>query len=36
MKKRFLIIFLGGLLWSATGGSADDYFIWPYFKNFVF
>lgn len=21
--------------WSATGGTADDYFIWPYFRNWV-
>ena len=21
--------------WSGVGGSADDYFIWPYFKNWV-
>lgn len=23
-------------IWSGTGGSADDYFIWPYYKNWVF
>lgn len=22
-------------IWSDWGGSADDYFIWPYFKNYV-
>lgn len=21
--------------WTATGGTADDYFIWPYFRNWV-
>lgn len=21
--------------WSSLGGSADHYFIWPYFKNYV-
>lgn len=22
-------------IWSSTGGSADNYFIWPYYKNWV-
>ena len=21
--------------WSGTGGSAEDYFVWPYFKHYV-
>ena len=22
-------------IWSGTGGSADDFFIWPYYRNWV-
>ena len=22
-------------IWSSSGGSADDYFVWPYYRNWV-